>query len=68
MANREDQDEMWQNVALHLSLHCFCFVKKISSKKEGFYHLEIITCDPSIYAMYYSTFIVLKQKEKFTGT
>ena len=43
LANSEAPDEMSHNVAFHQTV--------CSSEKEIQFHLEIITCDSSIYAM-----------------
>ena len=44
-ASSEDPDEMPQNVAFHLGLHCLPR-QKCSSEKEMQYILEIKTSDP----------------------
>ena len=67
LANNEDLDEMPHNTAFHQDLHCLLRQKQ-SSEKEIQFYLEIITCDPSIYTMDHSTFIILKRKEESIST
>ena len=49
LKNSEDPDEMPRDAAFHLGLRCL-LRQNLSSEKETFF-LEIITCDPAIYAM-----------------
>ena len=60
---RENSNEMLWNVAFHQDLHCL-LRHKISSEKEIYFCLEIITCDPLMYPMDLLKFIVLNQKEE----
>ena len=63
LANSEDPDEMWHNGAFHPGLKCLVRQNDLQRKKYIFY-LEIITCDPSIYTMDHSKFIVSNQKDE----
>ena len=47
LANSKDPDEMLHSVAFHQGLHCLLRLKR-ATEKELVFHLEIITCDPSI--------------------
>ena len=51
LANSEDSDEILFNAAFHQGLHCFIRQNHSSEK-------EIMTCDPLIYTMDHSDFIV----------
>ena len=63
LANSEDPEEMPHYEAFHQGLHCLLRQKK-SSEKEIHFHLDIITCDPSIYTLDHPKFIVSNQKEE----
>ena len=62
----EDPDEMLHNVAFHKGLHCF-LRQNLSSEKEIQYFWEIITCDPSIYAMDYPDLFICSFMENSIG-
>ena len=63
LANSEDSDVMPHIVAFHLGLHCL-LRQKHSSEKETEFHLQIITCDPSMYTMDLLNFVVLNQRKE----
>ena len=63
LAKSEDPDEMLHDVAFHPDFHCMLRQNDLQRKKYNFY-LEIITCDPSIYTMDHSKFIVSNQKDR----
>ena len=67
LANSEGSDEMPQVVAFFQGLCCF---QRRSSDNENLmqYYLEVITCDPSIYTMDYSKFILSYKKEESIST
>ena len=54
-ADGEDLHAMPHNTAFHQGLHCLLRQKRSSEKKQ--FYLEIVTCDPSNYAMDHSKFI-----------
>ena len=60
LTNGDDPDE---NAEFHQVLHYLIRLKRSSEKEIHFSILEIITFDPSIYAMYYSQFIVSNKKK-----
>ena len=62
MANSEDPHEMPHNEAFHHGLH-YLPSQKRSSEKEIQFYLGIKTCEPSIYTMDHSKFIVSNQEE-----
>ena len=66
MTNSEDPDEMLQNAAFHLALHCLLRQNQ-SAEKEIQYFKEIITIDPSIYTMVHPDLTVSSFMEKFIG-
>ena len=66
MVNSEDPDKMPHMVAFHQGLHSLIRQKQ-SSEKEIQYFLEMITCDPSIYTMDHTDFIVCSFMENFIG-
>ena len=59
LANNENPDEMPHNAAFHQGLHCLLRQKQ-SSEKEILAHcfFEITTCDPSIYTMDHTDYVV----------
>ena len=63
LANSVDSFEMPHNTAFYQVLNCLLRQKQ-SSEKEIQYHLEVITCYPSIYAMEHTNSIVSKQKKE----
>ena len=64
LANREDPDEMPYNAAFHLGLHCLLGQNWFSEKELKYnIFLENINCDPSMYTMNYSKFIVCRFME-----
>ena len=63
LTKSENSNEMPQNVAFHQDLHRL-LRHKISSENEIYFCLEIITCDPLMYTMDLSKFIVSNQKEE----
>ena len=67
LTNREDTDEMPQNVAFHQGLHCLQRQNQSSEKKNYAIFLEMITCDTSIYTVDYSDFIVCSFVDKSIG-
>ena len=58
LTNREDTDEMPQNVAFHLGLHCLQRQNQSSEKEMQSFLEKIITYDPTINTMGYSDSIV----------
>ena len=56
LTNGEDPDEMLHNAAFHQGLHCL--LKQKRSSENEIQYLEITKCDPSIYLMDLSRFIV----------
>ena len=52
--------------AFHQGLHCLPRQKQ-SSEEEIQFQFEIITCDPSLYAMEHPKIIVSNQKEESTS-
>ena len=63
LANSKDQDEIPHNAAFHQGLHCLLRQKQ-SSEREIQYILEIITYDPSIYALDHPKLILSNYKEE----
>ena len=57
LANSEDQDEIQQNSAFHLGLHCLSRLEQ-SSGPAIHHNLENSTCDPLKYTMGSSILIV----------
>ena len=60
LANSEDSDEMPHDAAFHQGRHCLLRLTH-SSEKEIQIKLEIITCDPPVYAINHPKFIVSYQ-------
>ena len=67
LANSVDSDEMPHNAAFYQVLHCLLRQKQ-SLEKEIQFHLEVITCYSSIYAMEHPSVIVSNQKEESIST
>ena len=67
LAKSEDLDEMPHYAAFHQGLHCL-LRQKLSSEKKIHIYLEIITCDPLIYTMDHSKFILSNQNEESIST
>ena len=67
MANSEDPHEMPHNEAFHHGLH-YLPSQKRSSEKEIQFYLGMKTCEPSIYTMDHSKFIVSNQKKESIST
>ena len=64
LANIEDPDEMPHYAAFHQNPHRVLRYKMISTeKKTTIFFLEIISCDPLIYAVDHPSFIMSNQKE-----
>ena len=61
-----DPDELLWNAAFHQDLH-HSLRHKISSEKEIYCCLEIITCDHLMYTMDLLKFIVSNKKEESIG-
>ena len=67
LANSKDPDEMPQHAAFHKGLHCLLRQKRYSEKEIQFY-LQNLNCNPSIFTMDHSKFIVQHQKEESIST
>ena len=63
LTKSENSNEMPQEEALHQDLHPLLRYK-ISSEKEIYFCLEIITCDPLMLTRDLPKFIVSNQKEE----
>ena len=50
LANSVDPDELQHNASFHQGLHCL-LPQNLSSEEEIQFFVEIMACDPSIYAM-----------------
>ena len=68
LANSEDPDEMSQNAAFHLGMHCLLLKRsKQFSETEVHLYLELQTCDPSICIMNQPRFIISNYRRNLTG-
>ena len=63
LTKSENFNVMPHNAVFHQDLHRL-LRHKISSEKEIFFCLEIVTCDPLMYTIDLPKFIVLSQKEE----
>ena len=62
LTNSEDPDEMPHNVTFHQGVHCL--LRHTQSSEEGnTISFSDITCDPSIYTMDHTKFIVSMRRK-----
>ena len=67
LANSDsDPDEMPYLCGISLGYTLFAMTKNNLQRKNTFFYVEIITCDPSVYKMDHRKFIASNQEEDST--